>query len=77
MQHSNTDSCILLKFYIKPQRFAERSVSSRRCILLKFYIKPQRSARWSFGCSCCILLKFYIKPQLVLAHARLDIVVSY
>ena len=42
MQHSNTDSCILLKFYIKPQRNPIRPARLSGCILLKFYIKPQR-----------------------------------
>ena len=41
MQHSNTDSCILLKFYIKPQLNALSPAAGRGCILLKFYIKPQ------------------------------------
>ena len=45
MQHSNTDSCILLKFYIKPQRGGAGVQSELGCILLKFYIKPQQSAR--------------------------------
>ena len=34
-------SCILLKFYIKPQRWQPLLVSMVGCILLKFYIKPQ------------------------------------
>ena len=34
-------SCILLKFYIKPQLWSSDVFSSSRCILLKFYIKPQ------------------------------------
>ena len=34
-------SCILLKFYIKPQQFARLVFFAVRCILLKFYIKPQ------------------------------------
>ena len=41
MQHSNTDSCILLKFYIKPQLFSASHIHTISCILLKFYIKPQ------------------------------------
>ena len=41
MQHSNTDSCILLKFYIKPQLVSSLFVLGAGCILLKFYIKPQ------------------------------------
>ena len=41
MQHSNTDSCILLKFYIKPQPETTIKTIGESCILLKFYIKPQ------------------------------------
>lgn len=32
MQHSNTDSCILLKFYIKPQ--PETTINNRRKLYL-------------------------------------------
>ena len=35
-------SCILSKFYIKPQRLCKLLSSSFRCILSKFYIKPQQ-----------------------------------
>ena len=35
------ESCILSKFYIKPQRYDNFDWSGRRCILSKFYIKPQ------------------------------------
>ena len=34
--------CILLKFYIKPQRHRPLPFSCQGCILLKFYIKPQQ-----------------------------------
>jgi len=34
-------SCILLKFYIKPQPKRRTAILRLRCILLKFYIKPQ------------------------------------
>ena len=34
-------SCILLKFYIKPQLMDSKECRRNRCILLKFYIKPQ------------------------------------
>ena len=34
-------SCILLKFYIKPQLTVSSAATSGSCILLKFYIKPQ------------------------------------
>ena len=37
--------CILLKFYIKPQRMDDRLESVVGCILLKFYIKPQLAAK--------------------------------
>ena len=33
--------CILLKFYIKPQRGTSTINVESCCILLKFYIKPQ------------------------------------
>ena len=56
-------SCILLKFYIKPQLAWIRSYSAIRCILLKFYIKPQQAAVFPVWQVSCILLKFYIKPQ--------------
>ena len=36
-------SCILLKFYIKPQLSGAGIIRGGSCILLKFYIKPQRS----------------------------------
>ena len=35
-------SCILSKFYIKPQLRLERELTRCSCILSKFYIKPQR-----------------------------------
>ena len=57
------DSCILLKFYIKPQPAVANLSAAAGCILLKFYIKPQLSWQKE-SCYCrCILLKFYIKPQ--------------
>ena len=61
--HRIGQSCILLKFYIKPQLVVSVKIVFAGCILLKFYIKPQpenRRARFRTG---CILLKFYIKPQ--------------
>ena len=59
----HTKSCILSKFYIKPQHGARRREASRRCILSKFYIKPQHLPAYSVPRPCCILSKFYIKPQ--------------
>ena len=41
-------SCILSKFYIKPQLFRCFHDRSKRCILSKFYIKPQHFSRWFF-----------------------------
>ena len=38
----NHSSCILLKFYIKPQQQKQSQHRTVSCILLKFYIKPQR-----------------------------------
>ena len=37
------DGCILLNFYIKPQRSSTGRGRLRGCILLNFYIKPQQS----------------------------------
>ena len=34
-------SCILSKFYIKPQHSIHEAIETFRCILSKFYIKPQ------------------------------------
>ena len=39
-------SCILSKFYIKPQLIVWRHLSGECCILSKFYIKPQRILVW-------------------------------
>ena len=39
-----TLSCILSKFYIKPQLMEVSSFPSARCILSKFYIKPQQGS---------------------------------
>ena len=39
-------SCILSKFYIKPQLLPLLLCSALRCILSKFYIKPQRRASY-------------------------------
>ena len=55
--------CILLKFYIKPQRISCAYWAASCCILLKFYIKPQHLDGKRAMDICCILLKFYIKPQ--------------
>ena len=56
-------SCILLKFYIKPQPKRRTAILRLRCILLKFYIKPQLQDGRIGDVIGCILLKFYIKPQ--------------
>ena len=61
--NSHCQGCILLKFYIKPQRVPLISWLSNRCILLKFYIKPQLALVLLVLAVGCILLKFYIKPQ--------------
>ena len=60
----NQQSCILSKFYIKPQPLCVSSTTRRCCILSKFYIKPQLPAHLLKYTRCCILSKFYIKPQL-------------
>ena len=57
-------SCILLNFYIKPQRQCRSYRGDRCCILLNFYIKPQRIVSIVSIIISCILLNFYIKPQL-------------
>ena len=70
-------SCILLKFYIKPQRFVAVVFFDASCILLKFYIKPQLSFAFLFQFVGCILLKFYIKPQQCAIDCIVRRVVSY
>ena len=57
-------SCILSKFYIKPQLHKATSGGRDCCILSKFYIKPQLLISFIVLLFCCILSKFYIKPQL-------------
>ena len=56
-------SCILSKFYIKPQPENVLNVAKKSCILSKFYIKPQHYPMLFVDMSRCILSKFYIKPQ--------------
>ena len=56
-------SCILSKFYIKPQPYPAPLFRAHRCILSKFYIKPQRIRNPTRTQAGCILSKFYIKPQ--------------
>ena len=58
-------SCILSKFYIKPQQVDVVRCSVQCCILSKFYIKPQPQRFCSRPEASCILSKFYIKPQLI------------
>ena len=41
-------SCILSKFYIKPQQSTKAIRIWRSCILSKFYIKPQQKSGWYF-----------------------------
>ncbi len=59
----SSGSCILLKFYIKPQPITPPLFGILGCILLKFYIKPQLTFPDPYVRRRCILLKFYIKPQ--------------
>ena len=73
----STLSCILLKFYIKPQLVLVFTLILFGCILLKFYIKPQPAASVKIVFAGCILLKFYIKPQLPFNPYILYVVVSY
>ena len=56
-------SCILSKFYIKPQPPFAMSFNITCCILSKFYIKPQQGFFSPVNIKSCILSKFYIKPQ--------------
>ena len=56
-------SCILSKFYIKPQPALVGTSGTSSCILSKFYIKPQQTFFASKIEHGCILSKFYIKPQ--------------
>ena len=76
-EKSKVNGCILLKFYIKPQRTCALVVWRFCCILLKFYIKPQPPACNTGAATCCILLKFYIKPQRQQNPIYLRRVVSY
>ena len=64
----SNDSCILSKFYIKPQPAFVFCLRTARCILSKFYIKPQQPFSSTAFCAGCILSKFYIKPQLKIVH---------
>ena len=70
-------SCILSKFYIKPQLRLERELARCSCILSKFYIKPQRNRRRNNAQPSCILSKFYIKPQRRPHLHVFSVVVSY
>ena len=42
-------SCILSKFYIKPQPRNDQPAFTQRCILSKFYIKPQHRERRGYA----------------------------
>ena len=70
-------SCILSKFYIKPQPKGSHKRARYGCILSKFYIKPQLSPPTTWIIEGCILSKFYIKPQLDEHSANDYLVVSY
>ena len=70
-------SCILSKFYIKPQLVDDKECRRNRCILSKFYIKPQRFPQMYKTITCCILSKFYIKPQHGQFPVCVALVVSY
>ena len=64
MQHSNTDSCILLKFYIKPQPGCPSSSVRRSLYLIEILHQTTTCGKCEDCLRRCILLKFYIKPQL-------------
>ena len=56
-------SCILSKFYIKPQRFF--APRARHDVVSYRNSTSNHNNRYCECCSlCCILSKFYIKPQL-------------
>ena len=69
--------CILSKFYIKPQLYAQEQENTNGCILSKFYIKPQPREVASLHEARCILSKFYIKPQPATNNVSFRRVVSY
>ena len=68
----SSNSCILLKFYIKPQHPIAINRFRYSCILLKFYIKPQLRHCGEMCSFRCILLKFYIKPQPLVMYSCHD-----
>ena len=70
-------SCILSKFYIKPQPYKNYYANKQGCILSKFYIKPQPKISSVLAVVGCILSKFYIKPQLRRWRQCHYVVVSY
>ena len=70
-------SCILSKFYIKPQQTLNYIIMTQSCILSKFYIKPQLRRMLVLFLIRCILSKFYIKPQLDRQLQHRSFVVSY
>ena len=70
-------SCILSKFYIKPQPEGSLPTWVVGCILSKFYIKPQPGQPAHHRRHGCILSKFYIKPQRCRRKQKGGIVVSY
>ena len=70
-------SCILSKFYIKPQLSIPFTMTSGSCILSKFYIKPQPVIDVPEVDESCILSKFYIKPQQYSVAWKRFYVVSY
>ena len=70
-------SCILSKFYIKPQPREDFNGAGACCILSKFYIKPQLNFSIFDNGFSCILSKFYIKPQLARQWLMVPCVVSY
>ena len=72
LRRMDSESCILSKFYIKPQLIGKVIVLQGCCILSKFYIKPQLKALPQDNKTRCILSKFYIKPQQSLQMARRD-----
>ena len=77
MFYTFAKSCILSKFYIKPQPGDCSSPVGFCCILSKFYIKPQQNDQAFKRMYRCILSKFYIKPQQCRSSQSFLMVVSY
>ena len=71
-------SCILSKFYIKPQRVALINFFNYGCILSKFYIKPQHDCNTKAEAAALYLIEILHQTTTRLQHkGRGRCVVSY